>query len=386
MANCINCGKEIEDSTRFCQFCGTNQVEEPNNTKKKRWIFGLIGMGLVLVLGVVLYFFSFDDINQFNRFLGNGNYEQASAIYAEEIESDKKKVVKVKSTIIEEANKIASEFENEKIKYEDAKKALDNLSDYDVSKTEIGQVKFNLTSLHKSREAYRLGNEYAKNEEWADALLELEKVIEEDKNYKEVQTIKEEYLEKLKETNTTLARDAYEKQDFKEAISLMEDLAKFFPEEAEFKVKKEQWKKEKDEVEKVAREKEMEKLKKEQELEVVNTTIIHDWLRDEMAEVLVKNNTDKVVKEYEVGIMAYDANGYPIKVGWLTEAYEMKGTGEANIQAGETFGHNKGWELGNEDAVTILACVISAKYYDGSTWNNPYYQYWRKNHHQVPLN
>ena len=33
---CFNCGKEIDDDSEFCPFCGTHLIEETKSTKKTK--------------------------------------------------------------------------------------------------------------------------------------------------------------------------------------------------------------------------------------------------------------------------------------------------------------------------------------------------------------
>ena len=66
-------------------------------------------------------------------------------------------------------------------------------------------------------------------------------------------------------------------------------------------------------------------------------------------------------------------------------SYEFIGASEAsNIMPGETFGEN--YTLDENHGISkVIAIVKSVKYYDGTTWENPYYKYWIEEYKEKPL-
>jgi hypothetical protein len=102
--------------------------------------------------------------------------------------------------------------------------------------------------------------------------------------------------------------------------------------------------------------------------------------------VIVKNNTDQVVKEYSVTILGYDADGFPLRIG--SSSVQIQGTSKnCNIKPNKTYGKDSYFSIRNhEDEVKkILACVSSVTYYDGTTWENPYYKYWLEKFEDKPI-
>lgn len=51
--------------------------------------------------------------------------------------------------------------------------------------------------------------------------------------------------------------------------------------------------------------------------------------------------------------------------------------GSANVKPGGTYGQEYYWDIA-DDATQIKACVESVKFVDGTTWENPYLEYWLK--------
>jgi len=103
--------------------------------------------------------------------------------------------------------------------------------------------------------------------------------------------------------------------------------------------------------------------------------------------VIVKNNTKKVVKEYSVGMLGYDNDGYPLRIS-SSGALQEGNSQNCNIKPNGIYGKDKYFRLLGADTDRIkivLACVSSATFYDGSTWENPYYKYWQEQFEDKPI-
>lgn len=133
---------------------------------------------------------------------------------------------------------------------------------------------------------------------------------------------------------------------------------------------------------------ELEKLKINQLVTVEDT-----WVRESSvfndAYVVVKNQTDKVLKEYTVAMIMLDSNGYPVNNKYEFKEFRGKNviSGRAdsvNVQPGGTYGANSYWHIEN-DCYKILACVVSAEFYDGTIWENPYFDPWVKFYAERPI-
>ena len=97
---------------------------------------------------------------------------------------------------------------------------------------------------------------------------------------------------------------------------------------------------------------------------------------------MITNNSDKAVKNMKIGFLGYDSNGYPLKIklqfNFSGGNYEGAGTADnVNIIPGASFGDNRGWNLDESHGIsTVISCVKSVEFYDGTNWTNPYYDYW----------
>ncbi len=144
------------------------------------------------------------------------------------------------------------------------------------------------------------------------------------------------------------------------------------------------------------KEEEIEKFKNEQEVTVEDTRIVvsnseYKSLYPDAIEVVIKNNTEKTIKDYELSILGYDNNNLPVKIktqySFGRSSYEFIGKSEAsNIMPGKTYGRDYGWSLDENHGISkIIAIVKNVKYYDDTTWENPYYEYWLSEHKEKPL-
>jgi hypothetical protein len=130
------------------------------------------------------------------------------------------------------------------------------------------------------------------------------------------------------------------------------------------------------------------KTEKEQLVYVTSTRTESGYIyRDAFAPV--KNNSDKVVKEYSVVIAMFDKNWYPVSNRYDFDNYDGVSNfhagraDSANIQPGGTYGTYSYWNI-EGDATNIVACVIRVEFYDGTTWMNPYYEYWKEKYADTP--
>lgn len=110
----------------------------------------------------------------------------------------------------------------------------------------------------------------------------------------------------------------------------------------------------------------------------------------DMLTAVIANGSDKTIVSYTVGFLAFDANNDAVQI--LTQYdengyYEILGDAmQISVPAGQTFGSSYGWRLqDNHGIATLLACVQTATFEDGSIWENPIYAIWKDAYAEKPL-
>ena len=105
-------------------------------------------------------------------------------------------------------------------------------------------------------------------------------------------------------------------------------------------------------------------------------------LYPDMLQAVIKNNSGTDVKNAVVAFVAWDSNGFPVKI----EGQYSLGQGsyvakcnypDANMVNGAIYGQDGGYSLAETNNIaTFKAIVVSYDDFDGNTWNNPYYDTW----------
>ena len=110
----------------------------------------------------------------------------------------------------------------------------------------------------------------------------------------------------------------------------------------------------------------------------------------DMLTAVIENGTAQNITAYTVGFLAYDGNGEAVQI--LTQYdengyYEILGDAEAiSLPAGQTFGSSYGWRLQDTHGIVyLIACVQTATFEDGTTWDNPIYSIWKDAFAEKPL-
>ncbi len=333
---------------------------------------------VVLVCGVILNY-SNSMINKFKSNLENNNMTALHDIYVSiENYEEKKEVSKI---FEQKLNLILDEYIQNAKDYERTLEEINNYKNADILITLIEKAKENLERIKNSKDEFLKAQEYEKNGNIVNAIVSYSKVIELDKdNYKEAQKYINNNKEGIKKDILLQVDELISKEDYITAKQKLNDLLLIDSDDnIQQKI---------DEIEDKAKEQEIKKYMSEQEITVESAKKFKEWYSDTISgvQVIVKNNTKKVVKNCIVGVLAYDKNGYPLKIEYNDYVSSCKFDG-ANIQPGKTYGQENYCNISyeNEKIASALACVEKVEYYDGSIWENPYYEYWIEQYKEKPL-
>ena len=360
-----------------------DEVIDPLSTSSKKGktlILGIIG-GLIIVSTIAFGVYSFlnHPLRLFDLAITNEDLEQADLIYNESIKGNLDYEPQIKEEALAQLEVIQTNYLNQEISYDEAQIFLNFYEGIDVVKTDAIKVKTYLKEIKISRNYYQSALEALEKDNLGDAITYFLKVVPEDEvNYKEarsqINALKEPYLSNVLSEVEELATC----EEYQSAVTKLENALKLFPGEKTLTDKKTEMKSLLAAYEEAQENKKIETYKTEQKLTVTNA-YSEDSNIYNYAYVIVKNNTNQVVKNFIVGILMFDSNGYPVNnqhIYLYGNGNLKKGEADTpNIQPGATFGSDIYWYI-EDNATKIKACVIEAEFYDGTTWTNPYFQYW----------
>nr|WP_240480117.1 DUF5780 domain-containing protein [Paenibacillus fonticola] len=375
----------------FCKKCGA-KVGSPDSsgklkTNKMKWLIMGGALAIVIVAGVLFFIFSQrnNSVSTFKNAIQDNKYGEAIEVYVNEIKGDLNKETEVVAFLQAEIGQIKQDFINKKADFNAAASRLEAIKKTNLLTAEVSAAQAEMNDLNDSRVAFKSGEELMQNQNMKGAIMEFTKVIDSDPQYDQAQELIRKASSDYQAAVLSDAQQLASEQQFEHAISAINDALDIMPNDSELAAKKSVYENQNKEKLAVERKEKVEELKANQELSVVETRIVDDYIFDQMAQVIVQNNTDKVVKKYRIGYMGFDKDNYPVKFGLLNESFLREGVAEATIQPGEKHGSNKKWELFESKIVKIIACVKNVEYFDGSTWVNEYYDYWVEDHKDKPL-
>lgn len=351
----------------------------------KKYKIGIILFVIGLILISILIFNGTTPVNSYIDALEDNNITKADKIYYKSISSNEKLQNKLAEEITEKANKIYDSYSKDSISYEKAVSKLNLLHNSNIGTIQIANTRDKLKQLNTSKTAYNTALDLESKGEIKLAITEYSKVKEIDANYSKAQAKITELASNYKSIILSEINKLISENNYKTALEQVDQGLKILPNDSELLSQKKILTDKRKEFDTSERNKLVEELKNKQEVSVVNTSILEESYKSRVS-IIVKNNTNKSVKSFSVGWLCYDSKGYPIKTGYMSKAYLNKGTGELTIEPGKTAGENYGWSTDSDDGInTILACVISVQYYDDTTWNNEYYNYWLEDYLEKPL-
>ncbi|MBQ2835315.1 MAG: hypothetical protein IJE68_00540 [Clostridia bacterium] len=365
------------------------KIEETKVNKKSNKKVILIVLAVVAIFIAILVADHLNNpVTRFERNLDNADVSELQEIYQTTESYDEKK--SIEKIFTDKLKDIVDEFINGTKGYETAIEEIDRYKELGGFASDIKAAKEDIEKVKNSKDKFVEGQNYERDGKILEAIKTFEEVIElDEKNYKSAQNHIKDNKEKLKTQTLTEVDTLISNNDYITANQKINELKKVIPNDDVIIQKS-------NEIKDKAKQQEIEKYKNEQEVTVERTGIAiqHDEYKSlypDMIEVIIKNNTNKTIKDYNLAILAYDKNNYPLKIkpkyDYRGGAFEFTGQADnVNIIAGATGGKDYGWELDSDHGISkVLAIVKDVTYYDGTTWENPYYPYWIEQYKEKPL-
>lgn len=353
--------------------------ENKKNFNKKTII--IMCILIITLIGILIFLKIYNsDVNKFKRSLEDYDIAKLKDIYVSTRSYDERK--KIENIFEEMLNAKLKQFTSNEKSYEDTYNELEKYNEFSNLENKITNSKKQLEELKTSKDNYAKGQNAEKNNNLFEAIESYSKVIELDnENYK----IAQKYINNNKNTlkNNMLIEidELINNGDYINANLKLELLQTIFSNDSDITNKASL-------IKNKAKQQEIEKYKNEQEMTVISATKHKEWYSDTISgvKVIVQNNTQKVVKSYVVSILAYDSAGYPLKIEYNNYESLVEYEG-ANVQPGTTYGKDNYGSISYEEEKisSALACVKQVEYYDGTTWENPYYEYWLEQYKEKPL-
>lgn len=431
---CPKCKKELPEDSLFCSGCGYSFKSEEEIAIKKNKNKKLVKIGIIAIVIMVVAIVGGLFINKqiqlnkvvegFKVLVDDDNYKDALIYYEDngidsafvkkadayienryeemiaDSDVDKKVslfnsgllndqyVSNIQENALSEMEQLQNDFISEKIAIDNVKATCDIYVKYknsDISSKAKSVYEY-CQKLDNSRSAYKEGIELADSRKYESALQSLNNVISEDSNFDSAQKKIEEIVPLYKTEVMSSVDKSVASNKYDAAIKSLESLLKYCSDSdvsSKLTSVKNQKKKYDDEQEQIK----IEGYKNNQQVEVTSTRVYDDgyYITLMRAEVKIKNNSNKTAKEVSFGLLLFDGNGYPVDVEWTmyqgTHSNEFNcAFNSCNVTAGSTYGGNKYYDV-PDNCRKAKACVRSVTYTDGSTWSNPYYEYWLKDNY-----
>ena len=358
-----------------------------NIKDNKKIVLGIAGIIIIIIIIAFLKYLN-NPVVKFKQNLDNVDVSKLQEIYSTTQSYDEKK--KIEKIFQDKLKYLVESFVNGSKDYDNTIEEINRYSNIKEFENSIKSAKDDIENVKSSKDSFGEGQKYEKDENILEAIKSYSKVIELDKNnYKVAQDYIKNNKENLKDKTLAEVDSLISNNDYVTANQKIKDLQYVISNDTEITEKSNQ-------IKDKAKEQEIEKYKNEQEVTVESAKILvqddrYKSLYPDMIEVVIKNNSNKTIKDYNVAVLAYDNNNYPLKIkpqfNYNGGGFEFTGQADkVNVVAGATGGKNYGWKLDSAHGISkVIAIVKDVTYYDGTTWDNPYYTYWIEQYKEKPL-
>lgn len=300
-------------------------------------------------------------------------------VVMEDISGEEKQEFKndVEEYLKEVINSVKNDFKDNNVTEEEARDILSDIDKFDIMNKELLDARRYINNLSDSRDSFEEGKEYLEGGSYIKAIDSFSGVIEKDENYDRAKELIEKTAPKAEQNIDERVENYKEDNEYDLALEVLRTASQYFPNGGQYD----------DEIKRVEDLKELqriEKLKEKQKVEVESKRVEERGFIYNHAYITVRNNHDEVVENMRVGIVMYDRDGYPVSKRYDNTNLQFGRSDSPNIQPGETWGHNNYWHV-EIDTAEVRACVQEVDFYDGSSWQNDYFNEWREKYERTPL-
>lgn len=423
---CPKCQKTVSDDSSFCPECGYEFKVRNKSSNTKKIVMCVCVILLVCICGfflnkqiqlnkVVREYKVLVDDGQYKNALNYYEHNDSNSAFVRKAERYSKRIYEkavknadnetkislfnsglltedyreeIEKEVVAELETIQTKYISKEISYEEVEKICTPFEKYDNSSivSTARTVNSFCEKLKDSRVGFEVGIEAVEQEDYKVALENLSKVIEEDENYEDAQSKLKEVTALYKTKVMLEVEKNVASNNYTTAISDLRFL-KTYCDDSDVSNKLDEVEKQEKAYKEEQENLKIEEYKNSQQVEVTSTKVYDDgyYIQLMKAEVKIKNNSNKVAKDVEFGLLLFDGNGYPVDVEYAIYqgTYENEFNCEfnsCNVTGGNTYGGNNYFSV-SDNCRKAKACVRQVTYTDGTTWQNPYYEYWVKANH-----
>lgn len=128
---------------------------------------------------------------------------------------------------------------------------------------------------------------------------------------------------------------------------------------------------------KTSSENEKEEVKNTKDVVIESLDISKDSTGEDFITIILKNNTDKVLKDVDLGIVGYDKDGKPVNFNFGNDDIYIGRAENLNLQPSET--KKLGWTVYPDGELKeVKACVDTYEFEGSKNIANKYYKQWRE--------
>lgn len=221
---CPRCNAVFTEEMKFCVRCGEALVAQNEQKRKDR---GMVKLVLILLLLCVGGGTTFWAVNYFSaeqkvlRMLEAGNYEEAQAIYFENIAGNEEAEKSISESLKQRLSQIKNDYIEGEIDYDTAIEKLSVIRAMEEDSSSYGEAEQYITDLKKSRDAYQSAESFLAMEDYVEAIRQYELVADIDSNYEDAQSKLVSCREVYKENILSKAEAYAAENDFYDAVVVL---------------------------------------------------------------------------------------------------------------------------------------------------------------------